>query len=105
MSDGSLNYAYIQIREVADKLYGQSKPSWRAFAKHLYLVADALQDIERVLSYDYPVGAEDAAVSKVIDQKQELLSIIEDASALLDRADELKNLLIPNLPENPEPFE
>ena len=72
MSGGSMNYLYVHVGEVADRLALSTSPVRRAFGEHLALVAKALHDVEWVDSADYGPGDENAAIRRVVSQAQEL---------------------------------
>lgn len=85
MSGGSLNYVYIRVedaaREIAER---RDSPLHRAFSQHLVKVAQALHDVEWVLSADYSPGRDEAAMRAVLHEGAELGASIERAEAILE---------------------
>jgi len=78
-----LNYVYCNVEDAASILCCRnSNPLFVAFGKHLHKVANALHDIEWVLSGD---GAEDvdASIRAVISPSDELSSATESAEQAL----------------------
>lgn len=91
MSGGSLDYVYLKVQDVADSLKSKERtPAQRAFAKHLDLVAEALRDIEWVLSGDYGKGDEEEAIKKVLNNKYPILTKDVLAEDIKDLIKELK---------------
>lgn len=85
MSGGSLNYAYSQVENIAYEVQLRAENNLhRAFAKHLYLVATALHDLEWVLSSDYLRGDEVEAIRKVVSPLQEIETAKESAKELIE---------------------
>ena len=67
MSGGSLNYVYSQVEYAASEIAIRATClEHKAFAKHLLLVAKALHDVEWVLSGDFGLGDEKAAIQAVL---------------------------------------
>lgn len=90
MSGGSLDYVYLKVQEAAERIGGS--PLHDAFREHLLLVAEALHDVEWVLSGDYGEGDDDAAIRAVIHPGAELLAATKRAEkALADLRAVLKN--------------
>ena len=52
MSGGSLDYVCFKVGEAADQIMGDKRPLYRAFGKHVKLVADALHAVEWEYSSD-----------------------------------------------------
>lgn len=67
MSGGSYDYLYIKIENVAESLRYLNQNKFRsAFQKILYLLADAMHDIEWVDSGDMSPGDENEAIEKLL---------------------------------------
>jgi hypothetical protein len=80
MSGGALDYAYGRVRDTAYELIRQSTNSHqKALGRHLLLIAEALHDVEWVLSGDYAEGDEIDAIQKVLPEHRLLDSVLEDA--------------------------
>jgi hypothetical protein len=71
MSGGSYDYAYSKVQDMAERLAESKDPLRRAFADHLKLVADAMQNIEWVDSGDYISGDEIDPIKKVLGGRTE----------------------------------
>ena len=67
MSGGSLDYVYQKVQEAADRIKGDDRPIYRAFGKHLELVADALHAVEWEYSCDYGKGDAEPNIKKVLE--------------------------------------
>lgn len=84
MSGGMLDYSYEKVNEISDMIKEKSdKEIHRTFADHLDDVADALHDIEWVLSADYGEGDEVESILKVISKKDIGLSAIKNIKKTL----------------------
>ncbi len=82
MSGGALDYLYSRVEDAASTIMSRSKTKEQlAFARHLMFVAEALHDVEWVLSYDMSAGDDTAAIMKVINPTMILQSEIERAEA------------------------
>lgn len=97
MSGGSLDYVYSRVQDAADRIKGDDRPMYRAFAKHLILVADALHAVEWEYSSDYAKGEAEADIKKVLgdsQQQRHLEEILTDMrkvhSAILAALDQSK---------------
>ncbi len=66
MSGGHFNYAYRDMEDIAMKLCNEPNPMYKAFGRHLHLVAKALHDVEWALSGDYGNEQENEAIEKVL---------------------------------------
>ena len=94
MSGGSLNYAYSQVESIAyDVLRRADSNLHRAFGKHLLKVAQALHDLEWVLSSDYAIGDEVDAIRGVVTPNEEIESAKEEAKKLIAELEQLKKEL------------
>lgn len=74
MSGGSLDYVYIRVAEAADTVERRATtPLHRAFSAHLRQVAEALREMEWVLSGDSAEGSETilACLPKDAEQTEE----------------------------------
>lgn len=89
MSGGSWDYLCYKIDDAADRLSDSKDTTRKAFAKHLYLVAKALHDIEWVDSDDMSKGDEYKAIRKVISREDELAAVLEDAKDIYEKLDKL----------------
>lgn len=79
MSKGSLEYLYIQVRDVADRLKSENNtPSQIAFGYHLEKVAKALHDIENVMDGDYDFGEDEESIQNVFEKPKpkEILEVL-----------------------------
>ncbi len=84
MSGGSLEYAYSKVGYIADDVESQARtPLHKAFASHLRDVANALRDLEWVLSGDYGPGDEIESIRKVVDKAKEVEVVTENAYVAL----------------------
>ena len=89
MSGGSLDYVYSRIDSTVFEIRRLSqKPLHLAFAKHLEKVAEALHDLEWLLSGDYGDGDEEESIRQVVTKEVELEILIEDAKVLIGRLQE-----------------
>ena len=89
MSGGSLNYAYSRVEDIAQDVLRRSETNLhRAFAKHLFDVAQALHDLEWVLSGDYAYGEESESIRKVVSRNEELETAKEEAKKLIAELEE-----------------
>ena len=87
MSWGGLSYIYSRVEEAAGEIHSrlhyindpQRKAKYKAFAKHVELVAKALHDVEWVLSSDYGEDGADEAIAKVLSKNVVLKSLVDDA--------------------------
>ena len=80
MSGGSLDYAYQQINDLAERIErGAETPLHTAFADHLRLVAKAAHDIEWVWSADYGPDRENEAILAVVSKGAVLDSVVKRA--------------------------
>lgn len=80
MSGGSLEYVYCKVHNAVTDITAQAKtPLHRAFATHLVKVADALHDLEWVLSGDYGPGDEVASIEACLQEGAEFAVLIDDA--------------------------
>lgn len=88
MSGGSLDYAYSSVNCIADCVESRARTILhRAFSKHLRKVANALHDLEWVLSSDYEAGNEVAAIRAVLNAGAEIDVAVEQArNAMSDLA-------------------
>ena len=94
MSGGSLDYCYYKVEDAARRIAGEvasiecpkRKAKWAAFAKHVWLIATALHDVEWVISSDYGEDGADEAIDAVISNKM----LIQEATA---QAREIHKLL------------
>jgi len=85
MSGGSLDYAYSKVENIAyDVAQKADSNLHKAFAKHLYIVAEALHDFEWVLSGDCGYGDEVEAIRKVVSPSQEIETAKESAKKLIE---------------------
>ncbi len=89
MSGGSFQYLYSKIEDAAQTLSADQNPTRKAFGKHLYLIAEAMHDIEWVDSCDYGPGDEMNAIMKCIDKQDILLCLIEDGKNIIKEINEL----------------
>ena len=89
MSGGSWDYLCFKVDEAADRLVNSKDPLRKAFGIHLDLVAKALHDIEWVDSGDTSPGDERKAILNVIRKEDELAVLVEEATKIRDRLDEL----------------
>lgn len=97
MSGGSLDYACYKVQEVINSI-PEDTIQRVAFKKHLRDVAEALHDLEWVLSSDYAHGDEIAAIEKVLYQNnlvektaiEELENKIKEAQTLLSKIVEVE---------------
>ncbi len=91
MSGGSLDYVYINVEDAAHYIDGQCNNTlYRAFAKHLFKVAEALHKIEWVLSGDSSEGEDIEAIKAVITEEAHLKQVVEEAENI---AKELESLI------------
>lgn len=89
MSGGALDYAYARVDDVAIKVSTHAQtPLHRVFAAHLIKVANALKDLEWMLSDDTTPGSEVAAINACIADGDELELIIDDARKAADALNE-----------------
>lgn len=65
MSGGSMDYAFLKVLDVAERMM-PSTPARQAFILHLHLVAEALRSIEWVDSGDMAPGDEDDDIRKCL---------------------------------------
>jgi len=80
MSGGALDYVYSHVEDAARTLMAKAEDEvQRAFAKHLFKVADALHEAEWVLSGDNGPGDDHKAILRVITPQAVLASLIDDA--------------------------
>lgn len=80
MSGGKLDYVYSRVEDAARTLMAIAEDEvQRAFAKHLFKVAEALRAAEWVLSADYGPGDDHEAILAVITPRDVLASLIDDA--------------------------
>lgn len=80
MSGGSLDYVYSRVEDAARTLMARAEDEvQRAFAKHLFKVAEAFRAAEWVLSGDYSPGDDHEAILTVITPRDVLASLIDDA--------------------------
>lgn len=90
MSGGSLDHVYARVNDASLEISSRSnKPIHRAFAAHLWKVAEALHDIEWVMSGDYAEGRDHEAIKAVISSASILdasISLAEKALADLNEA-------------------
>jgi len=92
MSGGSWDHSYMRVQDLAERMKSCKEPLRRAFAMHLYNVAEALRAVEWVDSGDSAQGSERAAIKKVLGengQAVELEIIKDDAKQIIE---ELKRL-------------
>jgi hypothetical protein len=90
MSGGALNYVYTTVENAAGDILSrlhylgdtERRARYRAFAKHLDLIATALHDIEWVMSSDYGEDGADDAIAAVISEKRVLSMLLDDAREL-----------------------
>jgi len=69
MSGGALNYSYMRLRDTVDMILEETdNPLHLRFANHLLLCADALHDLEWMLSGDTGAGDEIPAIMKVVSE-------------------------------------
>lgn len=67
MSGGSLDYGYIKVRMVAEEVEQKATTDLHLqFAAHLHKVADALKELEWMLSDDTSPGDEVEAINAVL---------------------------------------
>lgn len=67
MSGGSLDYAYSRVESAVSEIAQRATClEHKAFAKHLFLVARALHDVEWVFSCDFGPGDDLPAIRKVL---------------------------------------
>lgn len=88
MSGGSWEYLYHRIEEASGRLIESRDPLRQAFGRHLFLVAQALHDIEWVDSCDYGTGDEMPAIEAVLGPPTKALviaEVIEDAKCVMAR--------------------
>lgn len=90
MSGGSMDYLYSRVEDAANIIGGT--PERKAFARHLYRVAEALHDIEWVDSCDYGPGDENAAIMACVSGSDVLESAIESARYARDELDRALSL-------------
>jgi hypothetical protein len=81
MSGGSLDYAYAHVSDAASAIRTRraNSPLHMAFAAHLDLVAQALRDLEWVLSGDTVAGGEVGAIRAVVSHSEEIGAAIRQA--------------------------
>lgn len=79
MSGGALDYVYSRVEEAARTLRNSDDAVHKAFAKHLFKVANALHEAEWVLSDDSGPGDDHEAILAVITPRDVLASMIDDA--------------------------
>lgn len=80
MSGGSLDYVYSRVEDAARTLMAKAENEvHKAFAKHLFEVANALYSAEYVLSGDSEPGSDHKAILRVITPRDVLASVIGDA--------------------------
>lgn len=85
MSGGSYEYSYRKVQDMAEQLQGSKNPLRAAFSRHLFLVADAMKDVEWVDSCDCMPGDENEAIQKV-------LSVTEDLKILPNVIEQIETL-------------
>jgi hypothetical protein len=79
-----LDYLYSRVEDAALTIMSRSKTKEQlAFARQLMFVAEALRDVEWVMSGDMDDGDDIAAIMKVITPDTVLQSEIERAEAAL----------------------
>jgi hypothetical protein len=81
VSGGSLDYVYSNVKEAADRIMDDDRPLYRAFGKHLVLVADALHAVEWEYSNDCGKGTAEPNIKKVLgdsEQQRRLEEILAD---------------------------
>ena len=86
MSGGRYDYIQYNLEDVAEKLADKNNtPLQRAFAKHLYLVANAIEQIDLVKSCDKSEGDEVEAIAAVLGSTKfhEYEILEEDAKQLM----------------------
>lgn len=92
MSGGSLEYVYHKVEEAAYAIkHSNISTLHNAFANHLLDIAQALHDIEWVLSSDMGEGDDVAAIKKVINKERHLEQVVEEARKING---ELQTLLL-----------
>ena len=98
MSGGSLDYICFRVEETAETLKGKNNPAYvRAFGEHLTKVAEALKDIEWVMSGDKSAGDEIPAINEVLNVSEKSIEILlVDAEQIIK---ELNTLILNNKKE------
>jgi hypothetical protein len=79
MSGGSLNYGYERIETLAEEIERRAECALhKAFARHLFRVAQAAHDLEWVWSGDWSPGDEEAAIKACMDWRTEMRTVIQE---------------------------
>ncbi len=100
MSGGSLDYVYFKVEDAATSIRNYAanpgtdlkhRSEWFAFVLHLLDVADALKDVEWVMSADRSPGSELSAIRKVLGSSQPVLKAQVDVTE--DVVKELQRVL------------
>lgn len=83
MSGGSLDYAFYNLADLAERIYSRAEtPAHRAFAAHLDKVAEAAKALEWMWSGDTSPGDEVEAIMAVVSQS----GVIEEATMQAEKA-------------------
>lgn len=106
MSGGSYDYLYARIDDAAERLSHPGNSALRrAFAVHLRLVAQAMQDVEWVDYFDSSPGSEDEAIRACLAPGAELEAArtrlqeaMREAEAVLAKAPKPRNDPKPDCP-------
>ena len=78
MSGGALNYMYGTLEALAEQIERRADSALhKAFARHLFKVAQAAHDLEWVWSGDWSPGDEEAAIKACMDWKRETRAVIQ----------------------------
>lgn len=91
MSGGALNYISLKVKDAAFEIKQRNISTLHnAFTEHLLKVAEALHDIEWVLSGDMSEGDDIKVIEAVISKEMHLQQIVKEAKVLKQ---ELENIL------------